>query len=258
MERSDRERTPLKEWLADWRSGVLVAACVAGGLTLTFMVIGVVPSAPGEASPQQAGPVPAVTSSVIETSIPAAGADLVTDSSLASAVDTTAPPSAASASARLVAAQVVPATNAPTSATPSPSPAVAPAVVAPVPAEAPVATTTPAPVTATIAPAKTTVVPVRAAPTSAPAVATTPPTTEAARDEGLTYPSYQSAGSGSVVLQYDGSAIYVAAVNTRPDWVYDVEKNGPRSVEIKFFNVVTKRDVEFHASLEDGRIKVEN
>jgi len=56
---------------------------------------------------------------------------------------------------------------------------------------------------------------------------------------------------------FDGSSISVASVAPSSDWVYEIEKNGPRSVEVEFFNIVTRREGEFHAELENGRIKVE-
>ncbi len=74
----------------------------------------------------------------------------------------------------------------------------------------------------------------------------------------LSYPNYSVSGVGSVGLQFDGSAIYVASVSPQANWVFEIDRNGPRSVEVKFFNVVTEREGEFHASLEGGRIKVES
>ncbi len=50
----------------------------------------------------------------------------------------------------------------------------------------------------------------------------------------------------------------MASVTPEPNWVYEIARNGPRTVEIKFFNVATGRDREFHATVEGGRIKVEN
>ena len=65
-------------------------------------------------------------------------------------------------------------------------------------------------------------------------------------------------GIGSVGLQFDGSAIYVASVSPQANWVFEIDRNGPRTVEVKFFNVATEREGEFHASVERGRIKVES
>ncbi len=242
--------------MVEWQSAVLVAACVAGGLMLTIMVIGAAPSVPMEAFPQQAAIAPLATLSVAETSVPETSADLVIDSSVTTAVESPAPPAVESSFERPivvpVAVPIARVTAAPSA--PAPAPAPAPAVTAPAPAEPVVAV----PVTTQPAGPAPAVVPITVAPTSAPAPATTPPTSAADPASGLTYPTYRAASSGSVVLQYDGSAIYVSAVNLESNWVFEVEKNGPRSVEIKFFNVVTKRDSEFHASLEGGRIKVEN
>ena len=65
-------------------------------------------------------------------------------------------------------------------------------------------------------------------------------------------------GAANLSLQFDGSSIYVASVTPQTNWVYEIARNGPRSIEIKFFNVATGRDREFHATVEGGRIKVEN
>ncbi len=136
----------------------------------------------------------------------------------------------------------------------APTPAAVPAQkVAPTPTAAPA----PAP-TATAAPAPAptpTAAPTTAAPTTQP---TLPPTTQApATVSSLTYPSYTVSGAAGVSLQFDGSSISVASVTPQSKWVYEIAKNGPRTVEIKFFNVDTGRDREFHATVEGGRIKVE-
>ncbi len=49
----------------------------------------------------------------------------------------------------------------------------------------------------------------------------------------------------------------MASVSPQANWVYEIATNGPRTVEIKFFNVATGSDREFHATVEGGRIKVE-
>jgi hypothetical protein len=41
-------------------------------------------------------------------------------------------------------------------------------------------------------------------------------------------------------------------------WVYQVEQNGPSTVKLKFFNTVTQQDREWKATVEGGRIQVEN
>ncbi len=74
----------------------------------------------------------------------------------------------------------------------------------------------------------------------------------------LSYPTYTVSGIGSVRLQFDGSAIYVASVSPQANWVFEIDRNGPRTIEVKFFNIATEREGEFHASVERGRIKVES
>jgi len=271
MDRShERARTPV---IARWQYGILTALCVAGGLTLTMMVIGS-SSAPG---PDESAIV--AVAAIVETTAPSAVAaepdamdavdvvdvpdtDPVTDADLPVAADAVAPATAQPAAvapdaATTGAAAPVPADAGrpapPPLAAPSPPPA---ATSAPAPTEA--ATSAPSAPTPAPAPAPTaapTTTPA-AAPTSAPAP-TTSPTPTSAPAAALSFPSYVS-NSATVVLQSDGSSIAVASVTPQADWVFEIEKNGPRSVEIKFFNVVTKRDGEFHASLEGGRIKVEN
>ncbi len=46
-------------------------------------------------------------------------------------------------------------------------------------------------------------------------------------------------------------------MSPQANWVYQIASNGPRTVEIKFFNVANGSDREFHATVENGRIKVE-
>jgi hypothetical protein len=104
--------------------------------------------------------------------------------------------------------------------------------------------------------------PTTLAPTTvAPAPSTSPPTTAApttAAPSSVSFPSFSTAG-GEVYLQLvDGTQLTVYSVVRGTDWVHQVDRDGPRSVEIKFFNVVTEREAEFHAELENGRVKVES
>ena len=65
-------------------------------------------------------------------------------------------------------------------------------------------------------------------------------------------------GVGDVVLAFaDESAITLWSVTATQGWVYNVERDGPRSVVIKFFNTQTHDEAEFQAELEGNRIKVE-
>jgi hypothetical protein len=165
-------------------------------------------------------------------------------------VDPTAAEAAAPATGDVSAASLEPATvvapaPGPGSAVPSPAPTATPTTGTPsAPAPAPVVTSGPlAPVT--VAAPQTTTAPTPAPTTVAPAAS-------------LTYPSYSAGAGATVVLQFDGSSISVASVTRQPNWVSQIEQNGPRSVEIKFFNTATRQDEEFHATVEGGRIKVEN
>ena len=63
---------------------------------------------------------------------------------------------------------------------------------------------------------------------------------------------------GDVVLAFsDASAIAVWSVAPNANWVSEVERDGPRAVEVKFFNVRTHAEAKFQAELEGTRIKVE-
>ena len=74
----------------------------------------------------------------------------------------------------------------------------------------------------------------------------------------MSYPDYSVPGVAQIYLTFtDGREISVYSVIREPNWVHEVEKNGPRSVEVKFFNVVTEQEAEFHAEVEGGSIKVE-
>jgi hypothetical protein len=252
--------------VAEWQPAVLVSACVAGGLALTMMVIGSTPDVAVQASQAaieaapvdtSASDVPVVTEVVVDTALSTASTEVVDPAtadaaSAATGTASTAPvePVAAPAPGPAPAVTSGTPTAAPTTGLPSaPAPApVTPASTAPATVAVPQATA--APITA---------VPTTPAPTTpAPTTAAPPPTTVAPVVAALTYPSFSAGSAATVVLQFDGSSIYVASVARQTNWVSEVEKNGPRSVEIKFFNTATQQDEEFHATVENGRIKVEN
>jgi hypothetical protein len=232
-----------------WRSIGLVGACVAGGVTLSMMVIGSVPTVGGPV-----GAVPqALAAEVGVTDQPTTAAVGVTMTTVASeiselptdAVDDPIPGAEATEGFAVTVADRPPfaataaqGVAAPTAAPVAPTP-VTPTVAAPTP------TPTPAP-----AP-NSTAVPTTAPPTTQQPL---PPTTVS----NLTYPSYTLSGVSDVSLRFDGSSIRVQSLTPQSKWVYEIEKNGPRTVEIKFFNVDTGRDREFHATVEGGRIKVES
>jgi hypothetical protein len=246
--------------VAQWQPAVLVSACVAGGLTLTMMVIGSTPDVAVQASQAaiEAAPVDTSASDVPEVTEVVVDTALSTDST--EVVDPATADAAAAATGTASTAPVEPAAVAapapgPAPAVPSGTPTAAPTTGLPsAPAPAPVTPASTAP--ATVAVPQATAVPTTAVPTTpAPTTAAPPPTTAA---PALTYPSLSAGSAATVVLQFDGSSIYVASVARQTNWVSEVEKNGPRSVEIKFFNTATQRDEEFHATVENGRIKVEN
>ena len=250
MERSEQGERTLAQRVVHWRSIGLIGACVAGGVTLSMMVIGSGPTVavPGvaapEASPAEAAVVGPTTTVAFDTP--------TTEALVGSAeapVDPAAPlggdiviEDAPAAIPANVPAGVPPAS--PTAPVPAATSTTSlPAAAAPVPTAAP-ATTAPTAAPTTASPA----------PQPSPAPTTQPPTNVSS----LTYPSYTLSGVSDVSLQFDGSSIYVVSLTPQPKWVYEVEKNGPRSVEVKFFNVDTGRDREFHATVEGGRIEVES
>lgn len=103
----------------------------------------------------------------------------------------------------------------------------------------------------------TTTAPQPTAPTVAPTAAPTPAPT-AAPTPSVEYLTYGVGGVGEVVLAYTGDSISLYGVYAGTGWVYEVERNGPREVKLKFFNTQTGNDEEWKAELEGGRIRVEN
>ena len=273
METNIDDQSTWSRLVAHWQPAVLVTACVAGGLTLTMMVIGSTPDvlqasqAAIEAAPVDAlasgesvfTEVPVDTAATIESTESTESTELVEPVADGAAVGAGAGLAAPSEPATVAAPAprwepLVP--SAAPAATPAAAPAAAPSAPAP-PATAatPAVTSGPlAPVTA--AAPQTTAAPTTAAP--APNIAVPVPTTAPPVPASLTYPSFSAGSAATVVLQFDGSSIYVASVAREANWVAQVDKNGPRTVEIKFFNTATQRDEEFHATVESGRIKVEN
>ena len=65
-------------------------------------------------------------------------------------------------------------------------------------------------------------------------------------------------GVGSVVLARQGNDISLYGFYPNSGWVHEVERDGPRLVKLKFFNVQTGNDREWKAEVDGGRIKVEN
>ncbi|MGE5211181.1 MAG: hypothetical protein ACM3MM_07935 [Acidobacteriota bacterium] len=262
METNIDGQTTWSRLVAQWQPAVLVTACVAGGLTLTMMVIGSTPDVIVQASQAaiEAAPVDTLGSDapvVAEVPVDTASSTDSTEVVGQTAAEAAAPATGEASAASLEPATVVAPARGPAPEVPSPAPTATPTTgTPPAPAPAPVVTSGPlAPVT--VAAPQTTAAPTTAAPTPAPTTAAPTPTTVAPA-ASLTYPSYSAGSAATVVLQFDGSSIYVASVTRQANWVSQVDKNGPRTVEIKFFNTATRQDEEFHATVEGGRIKVEN
>ena len=60
------------------------------------------------------------------------------------------------------------------------------------------------------------------------------------------------------MLAHQGGSISLYGFYPNSGWVHEVERNGPGTVKLKFFNVQTERDREWKATVDGGRIKVEN
>ncbi len=256
----------LRHWV-NWRSTLLAGACVAGGLTLNMMVLAITPDRASDAI-QVADPVEVASGGARTVSAdvpaivpePAASGTLPTLVAESGTVGAAAPAaveqvatdatfnSIGPASALATAAPLVPATPTNTAAA-----VASPPVVATPPAPTPsVPATPPAPTTAP----PTTITPTTAAP---PTVApTTAAPTTAAPQRNVSYPSYSTVGGEIYLAVVDGSSISVYSVVRGDGWVHQVDRNGPRSVEVKFFNVNTEQEAEFHATIESGSIKVES
>lgn len=256
MEPSNGGGRTLEQAVVHWRSVGLLGACLAGGLTLTVMVIG--------SAPTIGGPVATATEEVMAA---APSTALVVDPTTTEAtpdsvevpVDQAPEPLVAPAVAGTVAVSGTPSTRVAWPTQPAPvQPATAPSQpVTAVPSAADPAPVAPAAaVPAPAATPATTAAPTTAAPTTA-APTTAVATTAAPAPVALSYPSYTVSGVSEVSLQFDGSSISVASLSPQTNWVYTIEKNGPRTVEIKFFNVATGSDREFHATVESGHINVE-
>lgn len=261
MEPSNGRGRTLQQAVVHWRSVGLVGACLAGGLTLTVMVIGSAPTIGGPvatateavmaAEPSTAPVVdPATTEATpdsVEVPVDQAPEPLAAPAVTGTAAVSGTPSTRVAWPTQPAAVQPAAAPSQPVAAAPSaadPAPA-APAAPVPAPAATPATTATP-----------TTAAPPTAAPTTA-APTTAVATTAAPAPVALSYPSYTVSGVSGVTLQFDGSSISVASLSPQTNWVYTIEKNGPRTVEIKFFNVATGSDREFHATVESGHINVE-
>ena len=251
MEPSGTGGRTLEQAVVHWRSVALVGACLAGGLTLTVMVIG--------STPEVGGSVSAAAEAVVADAVAADPSITVAVETTAVTPDSTEVPVAAAQELLAAPAVVGTATVAPVAA-PMAAPAVAPASAQTTAPLAPAPSPQVAPATPVLTPAPT--LPPTTPPTpqtTAPPTTTPPPPPTAAPPAApaLTYPAYTVSGVAGVSLRFDGSSISVASVSPQANWVYEVATNGPRTVEIKFFNVATGSDREFHATVEGGRIEVE-
>ena len=68
---------------------------------------------------------------------------------------------------------------------------------------------------------------------------------------------YDVDGIGTVTVERDADGLTLIAVVSNPDWTINVEKAGPKEIEIEFRN--GELEVKFEAELEYGelRIKIE-
>lgn len=245
------------------RTALLLGACVAGGLILTTMVIGsrdavVVEATPGSIVPTVVASVPAnPTSDTTATSATAAVAlpdttvaeDPVATTAVTSGEsfpEVASPPTitpSADVNAQVAASPAVGSTAVTSMALPSPTASSRPAAAPP--SESPTAPESVPEPAATSWPVAT------GPAAAAPGFAAEPPPT-------VTHPSYTVSGIASVTVWFDGSSLGVDSVITQPDWVSSIDSNGPRAVEIKFFNVHTHAEGELHAAVEDGRVRFES
>jgi len=74
----------------------------------------------------------------------------------------------------------------------------------------------------------------------------------------VAYPSYTVTGVAQISLESRSGAIAVWSVTPSANWVFEIDRNGPGTVEIKFFNVATQREAQFAAELDGGHIRVES
>ncbi len=245
---------------------------MAAGLSLTTMVIGAAPkaqlataaaAAAEDPLPQgvvEAAPIVSVDSTAVaDTAVPTSQAEGTSESAVP-IVD----PGTTAAPATTGLPLAVPGPT-PTSRQPTTTQVAAPAAVAaPTPTPSSAAPTSTTGQTRTVAPtvdaapttaAPTTAAPTTAAPTTASATTVAPPTVTVAPTT-IASPTYTVQSAGTVTLRFDRSSITVAGVATQPNWVYQIDVNGPRSVEVKFFNVSTHAEAEFHAEVESGKIKL--
>ncbi len=283
MDRSVEAASPswIQSRLVHWRAGVLTTAVVVCGLVLDLTVLGANPKVDVSTS-SAAAPVVQVLGAVDSTVEVAAAVptsvDLalppVTDGAAApeTSVDTVPAPPAFAPAPAPVAAPAAPAIAQPATAQPAPTQPVATQPAAAQPAEPRAAApspsaTTAAPTTAprttaaptTAAPttaAPTTAAPTTAAPTTAAPTTAAPTTTVATVVEYLSYTV--NGGVGNVTLAREGNTISLYGFYPNAGWVYEVERNGPNTVKLNFFNVQTEQDREWKAQIEGGRIQVEN
>ncbi len=82
------------------------------------------------------------------------------------------------------------------------------------------------------------------------------PTTTTARVSS--YASYPFTGVATevVIARYADGTIAVASITSEANWVSRISRNGPRSIEIEFFNRATQQEAQFAAELSGGQIKV--
>lgn len=79
----------------------------------------------------------------------------------------------------------------------------------------------------------------------------TPTTTAPAQ----VYKTFDTA-AGSVRVIVQGNTVTFGGAFPKPGWSVELEKAGPESVEVKFETNDDSDEIEFHAKIEDGELKV--
>ena len=233
------------------RTAVLlgVTAATAGFLNVSVMRIG----------SDSAEPISTESSDIAPTS-PESSNDVI-----AVVVDVTVPISTTNASAAdlaVVSPDAEGTTDSPTASRgiAAKVPAASPTTQPPGPvAPAPVVTAPPTP--APTAPAPTPGPPTTSAPTTqvptTPAPTTAAPTT--AQPESTTeylYYSFSGVASQIVIAYHDGNTLEFWSASTESGWVFDVERNSPSVIEVKFFNTNSGDEAKFVIEREGGGLEV--
>jgi outer membrane biosynthesis protein TonB len=237
------------------RTYLLGTAVIGAALFLDLAVLDVARpiAGAGAASPVATAPPTTVPGSLgTEAPLPTTAPAVATSAATVPPVASTQPTVVSSVPAQPVApgtaAPVAPPVAADATTRTAPTPA---QPVQPVQPARPV--TTPSPST-TLAPSTT----VASTPPVTTAAPTTQATTTTQAPAAVEYRTYGVDAVGSVVLAYTGSSITLSSTSLGAGWVYRAETNGPRTVKLNFFNTDTEQEAEWKATIESGRILIED